>query len=86
MLESFRRLRSCCQTIHDMTNRDVDYVMTNHNEDKAKRGGRGLNYFPSRTISWLLLSYSLSPMKTNDHTPTTRKAIIGLTDWCTEHL
>ena len=37
MLESFRRLRSCCQTTRGMTDRNVDYVMTNHNEDQTKR-------------------------------------------------
>ena len=37
MLESFRRLRSCCQTTLGMTDRNVDCVMTNHNEDQTKR-------------------------------------------------
>ena len=45
MHESFRRLRSCCQSIRGMTDRNVDCVMTNHNEDKTKKW-EGSKLFP----------------------------------------
>ena len=38
MLESFCRFRSCCQITHGMTQRNVDCVMSNHNEEKTKSG------------------------------------------------
>ena len=38
MLESFCKLRSCCQATHGMTHRNVDCVLTNHNEEKTKSG------------------------------------------------
>ena len=75
MLESSRRLGSCYQTTRGMTHRNVDCVMTNHNEGKTKSGGRGLTSFPSRAISWLLFPYRVFLMKANDNTLTTRKAI-----------
>ena len=84
MLESVRRLRSCCQTPRGMTHRNVDCVMTNQNEDKTKRW-EGIKLLPIKShITALVPILSHFLMKTNDHTLTTRKAIIGLTDWCTE--
>lgn len=50
-----------------MTHRNVDCVMTNHNEGKTKSGGRA--------ISRLLFPYRVFLMKANDNTLTTRKAI-----------